>query len=205
MNIVPLFSTPLYINEIDIDKNILSFVREQVFIPCDQYNPAEGLTTGNNYVLELPEFKNLKKNIDTEINYFLKEILKFYTNFKITTSWIIRHKKGHSAKSHFHKNSLFSGVVYLQVSDNSGDIVFTNNEKSLLYPSEITLDVDEYNDFNMLSWTLRPKVNNILIFPSHLTHFVTPNNSIDDRYVLAFNIFPSGIFDKGTVNELKII
>jgi hypothetical protein len=90
------------------------------------------------------------------------------------------------------------------VNDNSGDIVFSNNI-SPLYPRELLVEIDNYDLLNSSKWTIRPKNKDILIFPSHLTHEVTPNTSDKNRYVLAFNIFPSGIFSEKTINELKIL
>jgi uncharacterized protein (TIGR02466 family) len=160
----------------------------------------------NNYILEVPQLKTFKNQIEQVVDNFLKVNLKFtQIYFNITTSWVVKHNENHRGKSHFHRNSLFSGVVYLQVSDNSGDIIFLNSSKNPLYPTEIELQATEYNVFNALSWAITPKQNSILIFPSHVKHKVTPNKSNKDRYVIAFNIFPSGILDKGNIAELHLL
>jgi hypothetical protein len=90
------------------------------------------------------------------------------------------------------------------VNDDSGDIVFNNN-MSPLFPRELSVEMDNYHLLNSSTWKIRPTNKDILIFPSHLTHSVTPNTSDEERYVLAFNVFPSGIFSEDSINELKII
>jgi uncharacterized protein (TIGR02466 family) len=206
MNIIPLFSTPLYENSLDIDSEVLEFVKGIDYVPCNPSDILEGVMSVNNYILEVPQLKTFKNQIEQVVDNFLKVNLKFtQIYFNITTSWVVKHNENHRGKSHFHRNSLFSGVVYLQVSDNSGDIIFLNSSKNPLYPTEIELQATEYNVFNALSWAITPKQNSILIFPSHVKHKVTPNKSNKDRYVIAFNIFPSGILDKGNIAELHLL
>lgn len=210
-NILPLFSTPVYVNNIQDTKDILNLVKTLNYKPAGFYSSGTFIenwhTTDDVYILNDLRFVELKKNIDKEINCFLKEHLKFSNkiNFNITTSWIVKHLPGHFSQPHYHPNSLYSGVVYLQVDTDSGCISFdSKGQTSQLYPIEMEIELEQNNIFNSVRWEFLPKNNDIIIFPSHLNHRVSVNTSKIDRYSIAFNIFPSGILGRNTINELAI-
>ena len=203
-----LFSTPLYVNNIVCSKNELEYIKSIEYIRSGpDKNIANGYCSNNIFLLNVPELSPLKKNIELHVSYFLHEQLCFTKeiNFNITNSWAIKHDKGDYAQPHQHINSLYSGIVYLQVDDNSGNIIFSNKFKSPLYPPEISIDIDSFNILNCSTWTITPKNNDIFIFPSHLTHRVTPSRSDQLRYAISFNIFPSGIFKKNSISELRLL
>jgi hypothetical protein len=209
--ILPLFSTPVYISNINTG-NALNYVKSLEYTPGSYKDKDELIISNcfmadNYYILNDPVLAVLKKNIEVEINCFLKDQLRFSKkiNFYLTTSWVIKHQNGNYSQSHYHPNSLYSGVVYLQVNENSGCISFENNEKfSPLYPTEMQIEIEEYNMLNSIVWSYLPKNNDIIIFPSRLKHSVSANNSKIDRYIIAFNIYPSGILGKNTINEITI-
>ena len=210
-NILPLFSTPVYVNSIDTD-NAVNYVRSLQYTPSGFIDRKGVLNyncflANNYYILNDPVLSLLKRNIEAEINSFLKEQLCFSKeiNFNITTSWAVKHRTNHFSQPHFHANSLYSGVVYLQVDDNSGGIYFESKARhSPLHPAEMFIDIEKYNIHNSVVWEYLPKNNDIIIFPSHLIHSVSANKSKIDRYVISFNIYPSGILGKNTINELVI-
>ena len=198
----PLFSTPLYRNKIEFSSDVQKFIKNANYV-----RQLNAFSTENFYMLDEPGLSDLKKNIKLEVDNFLYNALSFSRKieFLITTSWLIKHAKGDYSPPHFHSNSLYSGIVYIQVNDDSGDIIFSNNNRSPLFPRELFFEIDNYYLLNSSTWKIRPKNKDILIFPSHLTHEVTSNLSDEERYVLAFNLFPSGIFSEHSINELKII
>jgi uncharacterized protein (TIGR02466 family) len=113
------------------------------------------------------------------------------------------HGRGQSAGAHVHNNSLISGVLYLNVTENSGDIVFHRNVLSLIpFPPALDLDVDSFNIYNCKSWGYTPKINDICLFPSVLSHSVDPSKSDEERSCLAFNVFVRGNF--GSLHKLTI-
>lgn len=205
MEILPLFSTPLYLNNININLDVKEYIKQYNYIPRDKDGIVNSHSTLDNYILNDPALHTLKQTIEKEVNYFLKEQLKFtrHLNFYITTSWVVKHFKNHFSPGHRHSNSLFSGVVYLQVDENSGNIVFSSASNNVL-PYQIAPGIEEYNIYNSTTWSITPRNNDIIIFPSHLAHHVTNNRSNNERYVLAFNVFISGKLCEGTVGELHL-
>ena len=67
-----------------------------------------------------------------------------------------------------------------------------------------TYDVFEnnHNIYSCEEWTITPKENTVLLFPSNLMHRVAKNLSNKNRYSLAFNINPIGTFYKNCDTEI---
>ena len=113
-----------------------------------------------------------------ELNY-MKDV-----NYTITTSWLNDHPPHHSAHKHSHANSMFSGVLYLDVPKNSGAIIF---EIPSIYRT-IEPKVNEWNVLNSKSWRVEPHNGMCIVFPSHLEHYVQINNTQHNRYSIAFDV-----------------
>lgn len=86
---------------------------------------------------------------------------------------------------HNHPNSLLSGVYYVQVQDESGDILLFDPRKQawVMQP-----DFSERNQMNSSVHSISPEAGTLIIFPSWLDHGVGQNLSEIDRVSIAFNI-----------------
>jgi uncharacterized protein (TIGR02466 family) len=190
----PLFATPVYVN------NVGDFPRPNLAaLEYSSSDPGSGaynfLSSTDKNVLHRPEFSEVHRIVLREVDQYVRDIFAVSRNieFYVTNSWINVHRRGHSAGAHIHNNSLISGVLYLKVGENTGDIVFHRDTLSLLpFPPALDLDVDSYNIYNCKSWGHRPKTNDICLFPSVLSHSVAPNTSDEERWCLAFNVFARG-------------
>jgi|TARA_B100000902_G_scaffold304233_1_gene292445 uncharacterized protein (TIGR02466 family) len=185
MNITPLFSKPLYTNE--LNSNLLSIAH--ITNPLRSENNK--LNTSNKkdfYVLETEENNFLKTIIQQEIKTFLNDTLKYANAFKITTSWFTEISKQQESHNHQHNNCFYSGVLYLQTANACGNIVFedmTNRRYQVI--------VDEYNELNSRTWSIEPYDGLIVMFPSEVWHKVELNKSDVVRHSLAFNVMPTGL------------
>jgi uncharacterized protein (TIGR02466 family) len=140
-----------------------------------------------------------------EVNSYARDVLAVSNaiEFYITNSWVNIHRRGHSAGPHVHHNSLISGVLYLKVTETSGDLVFHRDELCLVpFPPALDLDVDAFNIYNCKSWGYKPKTNDICLFPSVVKHSADPNQSDEERWCLAFNVFVKG--DIGSLHQLSL-
>jgi hypothetical protein len=95
--------------------------------------------------------------------------------------WASINKKNDFNTVHSHTNVFdLSGVYYVKVPVNSGNIVFRDprqgqiHSNSKLYGS----DSEQFMPFECM----------LLIFPSWLEHYVLPNLSDDDRISISFDI-----------------
>jgi uncharacterized protein (TIGR02466 family) len=202
--IYPLFSTPVYVNNVgDFERPDLVSLEYSSSIPTGgSYN---FLSSVDKNVLDRPEFKTVREIVMREVDAYTRGFLAVNSSieFYVTNSWINRHRRGHSAGAHVHHNSLISGVLYLKVTENSGDLVFHRNVLSLVpFPPALDLDMDKFNIYNCKSWGHKPKTNDICLFPSVVMHSVDPNESDEERWCLAFNVFVRG--DMGALHKLSV-
>jgi uncharacterized protein (TIGR02466 family) len=202
--IYPLFSTPVYINNVgDFARPDLKSLGYSSTIPTGgSYN---FLSSVDKNVLDRPEFKHVHDLVMKEVTVYAREFLRVSERieFYVTNSWVNVHGRGHSAGSHMHHNSLISGVLYLQVAETTGDLVFHRDVLSVIpFPPALDLDVDAFNIYNCKSWGYQPKTNDICLFPSVVAHSVDTNESDNERWSLAFNVFVRG--DIGSLHKLSI-
>lgn len=202
--IYPLFAAPVYVN------NVGHFERPDL----ESLEYSSSMPTGGAYnfsssvdknVLHRPEFKHVHEIVMREVERYTRELLAVNrkVQFYITNSWVNRHRRGQSAGPHVHHNSLISGVLYLKVNENSGDLVFHRDVLSLIpFPPALDLDMDGFNLYNCKSWGHKPKTNDICLFPSVVMHSVDPNESDEERWCLAFNVYVRGEF--GALHRLRI-
>ena len=200
-NILPLFSSPIYEAELEISDNennsILNFVRSINYRKCiDSLNLSDGFISEEQNILNLPQLKKLKKLIETELNLFLYDGLSIDKNQKLKhlCSWSVKHKYGDKSHIHMHTNSMFSGVYYLKVPENSGNILtFHSQRLKMVVPT-----FAEYTQLNSTIWKLDIYDKKLVLFPSDVYHSVPVSESNEDRYSISFNYFLTGKFGKPT-------
>ena len=145
----------------------------------------------------LDDFPDIKKYILSIFNDYIKNIYKYENDFVMSTSWSTRVKPNTTTTSHNHKNSMFTGVLYLK-SKNISPILFEQNP----ILSSFLIEPSEFNDVNYESWIVKPSSWEIIFFPSHIKHNICRNESDEDRFSIAMNFLPIGIYgkDDSTVN-----
>tara|TARA_S200002703_G_scaffold100657_2_gene87002 strand:- start:218 stop:790 length:573 start_codon:yes stop_codon:yes gene_type:complete len=111
--------------------------------------------------------------------------LKIKTNFELKNLWINKNYKHNFNVNHVHPGSNFSGVYYLEVTQEDGELVFLRNDTAASFNSCCDF-IDDQNFSNF--FTIKPKKNMLVLFPSHLNHFVKPHNEDISRISVSFNI-----------------
>ena len=171
--------------------NIGTPTREQVkFVEDLEWRP---LVEGNYGTLKIdildePIFANVKSQIMENVNQFAYEVYRYVdVEWRMTMSWGTANPKGASHHMHWHHNSFFSGVYYLNVPENAPGIRF-------LREKHVTFDLtkEEFNRYNSPAWDLHVETGDVIIFPSDTMHQVLKNESDTPRMVVPFNIWFSG-------------
>jgi uncharacterized protein (TIGR02466 family) len=119
-------------------------------------------------------------NIAQEIKLDLDRVRAIVNN-----CWATINQKNAFNTLHHHPNSILSGVYYVKVPENSGNLYFydpRSGGQMLLPPFH-----------QMTPWTIgkiiyKPIEGMFIIFPSWLWHGVEPNLSEESRISLSFNI-----------------
>lgn len=163
--------------------------------------PNEGNKTSiNRNVLELKEFKNFKKFITKSVNEYFQalycpiEKIELY----VTQSWTNNTDRGEWHHKHAHPNSFISGVFYLNA-DITKDKIHFHKDKY----KQLDVVPKEFNLTNSDSWWFEVGTGKLIMFPSSLTHMVSPVEAEETRISLAFNTFLKGkIGSKDMLTEL---
>jgi len=184
--ILTLFPKVVYVDNFEFNK-------EKIILEIDKIKFKKPPRDNQSICLQILEekiFNDLKKPLMNKFYRYAHNILK-YTNqkFAISTSWITKTLPGKDSEIHRHRNSMFSGVLYLKTSPREAKIKFWDKQKEGFY-----LVPSEYNLYNSERYILGFSEKNLIFFPSELQHKVEINNTDINRLSLAFNIIPIGKF-----------
>lgn len=202
-NLIQLFSIPLFYTNIGaVNTDTKTFIEN-----LDYPDEAAGHDhTDNKFVLQLDDLKELRHEIENAVKYFTKDVLSVNdeVEFQLENSWVNRHVRGEHNTLHWHSNAMLSGVYYVDSAEDAGDIVFKKSHLyNNLFHDTVRIGFNETNIHNTSEFFIRPNAGDLVLFPSHLEHMVTPNLTDTPRYSLAFNYFPRGTVGGGT-SELRV-
>ena len=157
-----------------------------------------GRTTFNGYHSgnKLNLFKNPQEKMNKLRSIILDEIDKYCLKFKNEScsfikkwpyendlfSWYINLKKQGYQTAHCHPSGWLSGVIYLKVVP-----TLDKNEGAI----EFSLNGPHYSDDNSLKVIHKPKVGDIVLFPSSLYHRTIPFTTDTDRIIVSFDLIPN--------------
>jgi len=196
--IVPLFSSPLYQTIVPVDQHDIDLVTNT------QYNRSEG---NNGYISINQQLinKTLEDKLDPHISHYIHNELQIQQSFTIINSWCNKHIKGDYLPSHSHANSIFTGIYYIQVPPQSGNILSLHQSPFIpsFVPGTIIPTVNQSNIYNSKSIDIHLEEGTLLLFPSHIEHSAPQSQSDQVRYAISFNIFLHGDFGDST-NRLSI-
>ena len=115
------------------------------------------------------------KNFHPEGREYIEKILKenFKEQIQVISWWININGKGHWNTPHTHSNADFALVLYL-----------TDSDGLLRFMSPHHMRLQEDNGYA----TIDAKKGDILMFPSDIIHYVTPNPKEEDRISISMNL-----------------
>ena len=163
--------------------------KETKFLVEQETRSNQGNTTSiDNNILENKEMKKLKQFIEKSLKEYFQNIYVPKNNVEpyVTQSWCNYTKEGQFHHKHAHPNSFVSGVFYVQADKTKDKIYFYKD-----WYKQIQIPAKEYNTFNSESWWFETNTNDLVIFPSNLTHMVEKVVG-KERISLSFNTFLKG-------------
>ena len=198
MNTIGLFPTPLVTDNIreHLDQQELKQLTNLTQHAEDLLDHNHGNKFHKNtYLLHTLPVTRLNELLTKRVNDFRADVMgESRTRLVITQSWININPPGSQHSAHRHKNSIVSGVLYINCDQNSGNVKFHNNQ---LLTREVGGEVDRHNPFTYEFVSFTPDQFDLYLFPSNLKHSVDINKSNINRLSLAFNTFYSGMIDDG--------
>ena len=201
---IPLFSYKNFLSEEYFNEVIKcafnESVKNQVY-PNESNKVKAGST--KNFLKQLPWLKNQILEIFKE---YTRNVLMVDINlqFAIGSSWITVTEPGSDSNQHIHPNYYYTGCFYL--SDDLSPISFFKGTTVYNHEERFQFKFDAANQYNSNSISYKPEKNEIIFFPSYLSHKISRNISNQNRYSLGFNIHPIGVYgDRDSTIHVQII
>jgi uncharacterized protein (TIGR02466 family) len=196
-----IFPTPVYFSNLErnLNKEELDFIKKS---KKDVYKNVGNITSNNTYILEEKPFKKLKEDIYLRIKDYFDKVLSTTNDVSpyITQSWLNYTEKNQYHHSHEHPNSFVSGVFYINADEKNDKIKFFDKKYQQIKP-----EIKKWNLWNSTAWWFPVKTNDIILFPSSLTHCVETKEGDNTRISLAFNVFIKGnLGSNKPLTELKL-
>jgi uncharacterized protein (TIGR02466 family) len=186
-NITYPFPLPIYQNF--IDKDSFNIIKDDTykFIKENQDLFESVWMCPTKTTQQHPKSKNIQsETLNNEIKKHIERYFKVWDfnkscNLQIKELWINIAQTGDYQEEHNHHKALFSGVLYINTNESSGDFNFINplSAEGIL--------MEDSNKFGFIH-PIKPQNGIILLFPGWLNHRALPNNSDEDRISISFNI-----------------
>jgi uncharacterized protein (TIGR02466 family) len=183
MNSIEIYPTKIFL------KNVLNSSYNDVLIK-KTYNLMKTQGNNNSASVRFGWQSNYDLYTNQEFHplceYILKEIcsnLLFHIETKpyITSMWLNVHGQYGFNHVHVHSGAWYSGVYYLNCTEKTGNISFTDPRPGA-----------ENNFYHKLVepkiHTIKPITGDLILFPAWLPHLVEPNQDTENRISVAFNI-----------------
>ena len=151
------------------------------------YGGGQNEKSVSSYILENEELKKFKDFLQINVNDYMHNHMQYSDDLKfyITQSWVNYNVKDTSHHKHNHPNSIVSGVYYVQ---GSAPIEF--HRDNTIFPLEFPCK--NFVIQNSTSWWFDIQPQDLILFPSKLSHSVKKNQKEETRISIAFNTFVKG-------------
>jgi len=199
-----LFPTPLYVTTYEGNtKPIVDY-----FNSCEmnEAHGGYGIISKNSYVIDNPVCKPLSNFIMYHMREFATGVMRYsYEELQFSQSWLTYKKPGQFHKAHTHPNTLIAAVFYYDIQEDDAAICFSKDVKSVNRCHFEPSLLPDYQDhtYSQEEIYFKPQQNNLIIFPSYVTHGVPPNQTNRIRKALGVNALTKGTLgDKETISEI---
>ncbi len=180
------FKVGIYTTKLELDKknltnfcNITEQKNKSIFVSNTGYQ-------SNIFYSKDSVVINLQKEILEHSKEYAKYLGYDFDNLNIKNMWInINYYKDFNLP-HNHGTDIISGVFYVEVPKDSGEIVFENPCNKMDIVNGV---IKDFTPYNSTRWSFMPCNLSLFLFPSWLTHHVMPNlNKKSKRISIAFNV-----------------
>lgn len=183
-----LFPTPVYITEIGRDFSVEEKNSIEEYVN-DSKKYIGNSMSNNSYILDDARLSNLKNLFIDKVNLYVTDVLEISDiDPYITQSWISSSTYGGFHPEHYHPNSFFTGIVYVSASSSDATVF-----RRPFFTPQLQFRKNTPTINNADIWSIQAKVGRIVLFPSHLMHYV-PVVKSETRTTISFNVFAKGSF-----------
>lgn len=194
INYEPVFPSLLANIDLDLPVDDMANGLLQMEVP----NYEGGFTTFfNKGIMEhLPGYQQLKDAIHGVSTSYMREMKYEVDPEKCGIEiWANVMRKGCYHSLHLHPHSHLSGTFYVACSDDMSPIVFNNPTSPYRMHEPRVADPTNYTPFTAPDLVIKPKPNNLILWPSWLQHHVPVMKADGPRISVSFNVdyLPMGV------------
>jgi len=174
-----LFAIPIYINYTTADLTSL----EQQIIKLSE-GPGVDISNDGGWQSRDHNLKLVNDLVGIHIKKYFRMLGNEHQEYTITSQWANINDPGTANIMHTHGDADFSGIVYINVTEDSGDLFIHN----LHAPVK---NIIKQFPFAMNAGTghkIAPENGMVVLFPGNTPHSVLVNRSAENRISVAFNI-----------------
>jgi len=210
-NLYHLFATPLYAGKVAnvdaIQKELEASYKKNTFEYKEEFGMTHQLSTKDfsDNIIDTENLTQFEQAIHFHLSNYLQGI-QFNTNkgyvdniqYKICQSWWSKFGYRDYAHEHNHGNTDISGVYYFKAASTDEVQQYdtpwgTQPEGNIFLSTPVPSCVTSFTFCHYANKQSQlAEVGKILLFPAHLNHSVSTNETNQDRVSLAFNI----VFEK---------
>jgi len=184
------FQIPLYTQNINLSS--FNIIKDEVktYIATNLNKFSENWDCPTKSTVSIPRHENIKsilleKEIKTHTELYFKNWGFILSNLKLNHLWVNLSPPNAYQESHKHtgflNKNIFSGVLYIEVQDNSGNLVLVN-------PIEDLLGLMPPSNSIIPRYNIKPQNGLIVFFPSWMEHYTTQNKTESNRISVSWNI-----------------
>lgn len=178
------FPTPIWHDQVDFDFRSVAIkcFDLQKSYPNRVLSNNGGWQSEDINLNDYEELRVVRSIIDQKIAELNQDVGSM--RLALDNAWININFPGSSNVIHNHPIVAFAGTIYINVDENSGDIVFHDDFSPIKhYP----IDRDKSKIF-FRTVTYKPRNGMIIFFPAWLSHTVNVNQSHIKRVSISFNV-----------------
>jgi len=179
MSLVELFQTPLYLNVDTVD---VAPLEQQILKMSKQ--PSVVISNDGGWQSQSKDLTLIDDIIKRHAKKYFRLLGNETVKYNITAQWANINSPGCSNLAHSHGTSDFSGVFYISVPPESGDLYLHNFHA----PANPLGHVFPYSAHTKTGHRIVPEAGLMAMFPGNTIHSVTANRSKKDRISVAFNL-----------------
>lgn len=187
-----------YFQDENLARQLLPLARKYLSDPAlltNEWNYKNTYTMGEGLSIE-PDLKFFVDIILTECEkYLIEQKIEIKPNYKLWVSMFASEMKmGDEHESHNHPGALLSGLMYLSVPRGSSNLEFLSPRSSNKAWKNFTRDLNHADDSKFIkirndhTIVVEPSEGLFLLWESWAHHRVPPNQSLDGRTTLVFNV-----------------
>jgi len=184
-----IFPTPIWVVDLAEDK-AKSFNAELKRVIYDLTEPRREIPIGSTWQTEpmlqkRPEFAEFSQLVRQAAKGALSFLQVEHAGFEITGCWANINPRGGLNSAHTHPNNYLSGVYYVSLPEEKGQIVFADPRPQAMTMMPTT---KQWNKYVGNEIKLEVKEGRFVLFPSWLVHSVPVNRSEEHRISISYNI-----------------